>query len=164
MLDIYDVNHMKTGKIIQRGEALLEDEFQLAACIVILNHNREFLVTQRHPKKQMGLYWEIPGGAVESNEKSEVAAIRELHEEIGIAVEVSELEFIGTTVYAPLHLLIDSYLIIKEVKLSRLVLQEEEVIATRFMHFNEIKKYRLEGKFTPFDYEVCKKLQQKITD
>ncbi|WP_438758473.1 hypothetical protein [Enterococcus sp. AZ126] len=69
MPDIYDVNRVRIGKVIERGKALLDGEFQLAACIVVLNSNREFLVTQRHPKKQMGLYWEILVGAVELNEK-----------------------------------------------------------------------------------------------
>lgn len=39
----------------------------------------------------MGLYWEITGGTVEPNEKSKKAIIRELHEEISIIVEESEL-------------------------------------------------------------------------
>lgn len=162
MLDVYDLNHMKTGKRIEPGGTFLENEFQLAACVVVANQNKEFMVTQRHPKKQMGLYWEIPGGAVETDERSESAAVRELSEETGLVVKEAELEFIDTTVYKPFHLLIDSYLVIKEVELSTLILQENEVIAIRFMSFNEIKKYRYEDRFTAFDYEICKKLQQKI--
>ena len=48
--DIYDRNRNKTGKIIKRGERMLEGEFHLIVHIWIKNSNNEFLIQQRSEK------------------------------------------------------------------------------------------------------------------
>ncbi|MTD41349.1 NUDIX domain-containing protein [Erwinia sp. CPCC 100877] len=141
MIDVYNSQRKKTGKVIQRGAALAKGEYQLAAAAVVVNQGK-FLITQRHPEKPMGLLWEVPGGAVEAGETSCSAALRELKEETGIEVQSSEFCFVETICYEPL-------------------LQPEEVIAARFASFSEIKELQRTAQFTPFDFTLCHAIQKK---
>ncbi len=49
------------------------------------------LVQERPPGKQMAGLWEFPGGKLESGETPEAALVRELAEELGIAVDPADL-------------------------------------------------------------------------
>jgi 8-oxo-dGTP diphosphatase len=55
---------------------------------VIEDNIGNVLVAQRPAHKHLGLKWEFPGGKVELGEAPEAALARELHEELGIAIEV----------------------------------------------------------------------------
>lgn len=45
------------------------------------------LITQRTADQVLGGLWELPGGKVEPDESAAAAAVRELHEEVGIEVQ-----------------------------------------------------------------------------
>ena len=54
---------------------------------VLLQDDGVFLLTSRPPGKVYAGYWEFPGGKLEAGETVQQALARELHEEIGIAIE-----------------------------------------------------------------------------
>jgi 8-oxo-dGTP diphosphatase len=54
---------------------------------VLLQDDGAFLLTSRPPGKVYAGYWEFPGGKLEADETVQQALARELHEEIGIAIE-----------------------------------------------------------------------------
>ncbi len=54
---------------------------------VLLQDDGAFLLTSRPPGKVYAGYWEFPGGKLEAGETVQQALARELHEEIGIAIE-----------------------------------------------------------------------------
>ena len=59
------------------------------AAAVLQRPDGTFLLAQRPPGKIWAGYWEFPGGKVESGETPYHALVRELHEELGIAVQTA---------------------------------------------------------------------------
>ena len=56
---------------------------------VLIEHKNRYLLIQRASEPDKGL-WSIPGGLVELGEKVKDAAVREVHEETGLNVEITE--------------------------------------------------------------------------
>ena len=83
----------------------------VAACALIDPDGR-LLIAQRPPGKAMAGLWEFPGGKVEPDETPEQALIRELTEELGIAVTEACLApfTFASHQYADFHLLMPLYL------------------------------------------------------
>ena len=59
------------------------------AAAVVLRDDGSFLLGQRPAGKVYAGYWEFPGGKVEAGESPLAALTRELHEELGIDVELA---------------------------------------------------------------------------
>lgn len=163
-MDIYDKQRNKIGIKVDRGTRLLDGQFQLAACAVIVTNEKKLIVTQRHPVKQMGGYWEFPGGAVEEGELSSDAAIRELNEEIGLNINKKEMKFIQTYCYEPFHLLVDVYLAFRNIDKKALTLQESEVSDVDTWLIADIEKHFQNDYFTPYDFEISKIIKKYICD
>lgn len=57
----------------------------------LYNSCRQVLLAQRAADRLYGGLWELPGGKIEANELPDVALVRELHEELRIAVKLENL-------------------------------------------------------------------------
>jgi 8-oxo-dGTP diphosphatase len=62
----------------------------LVAAAIIIEDGR-VLLTQRKPGTHLEGLWELPGGKVEEGEDPRDALVRELREELGIAVDVGDI-------------------------------------------------------------------------
>ncbi len=83
----------------------------LVVAAALVDGDGRVLVSQRPEGKQLAGLWEFPGGKVEPGEGLEAALIRELAEELGIAVEaacLAPLTFASHT-YPDMHLLMPLY-------------------------------------------------------
>jgi 8-oxo-dGTP diphosphatase len=82
----------------------------VVACALIDADGR-VLIAQRPPQKAMGGLWEFPGGKVETGETPETSLIRELEEELGIAVKEACLApfTFASHAYPDFHLLMPLY-------------------------------------------------------
>lgn len=83
----------------------------LVVAVALVDVDGRVLVTQRPEGRSLAGLWEFPGGKVEAGERPEAALIRELQEEIGIAVEeacLAPLTF-ASHAYPDMHLLMPLY-------------------------------------------------------
>jgi len=65
-------------------------------CGIIWQDGKVF-IARRKPEKSLGGYWEFPGGKIEEGEEVQKALIRELHEELGMEVQIKN--YFGTNVH-----------------------------------------------------------------
>jgi 8-oxo-dGTP diphosphatase len=83
----------------------------LTAACALIDPDGRVLIAQRPPGKSMAGLWEFPGGKVEPGERLEQTLIRELKEELGIAVReecLAPLTF-ASHVYPDFYLLMPLY-------------------------------------------------------
>ncbi|MDR7035652.1 8-oxo-dGTP diphosphatase [Methylobacterium sp. BE186] len=83
----------------------------LVVAVALVDADGRVLLAQRPPGKQLAGLWEFPGGKVEPGERPEATLIRELAEELGIAVEepcLAPLTF-ASHAYPDFHLLMPLY-------------------------------------------------------
>jgi len=83
----------------------------LVVACALIDPDGRVLLAQRPPGKAMGGLWEFPGGKVDSGETPEETLIRELHEELGIAVKEACLApfAFASHPYPDFHLLMPLY-------------------------------------------------------
>jgi 8-oxo-dGTP diphosphatase len=83
----------------------------LVAACALIDADGRVLLAQRPAGKSMAGLWEFPGGKVEPGERPEECLIRELREELGIAVKeecLAPLTF-ASHLYPDFHLLMPLY-------------------------------------------------------
>ena len=83
----------------------------VAACVLLDGEGRVLLAKRPEGRPLAGL-WEFPGGKIEAGEKPEDALLRELREELGIAIakqDLAPLTF-ASHAYPDFHLLMPVYL------------------------------------------------------
>lgn len=148
--DVYTVDREKTGRTWQRGSRLLEGEYHLVIHVCIFNEKGEMLIQQRQPFKDgWANMWDITvGGSATVGDTSQQAAMRELEEEIGLKLDLSQTR--------P-HLTInfdegfdDIYLVEAEVDLNELTLQESEVQAVKWADEATILQMIRQHEFIPY--------------
>jgi len=84
----------------------------LVAACVLLDRDGRLLLAKRPQGRPLAGLWEFPGGKVEAGERPEDALIRELCEELGVAIagqDLIPLTFASHT-YPDFHLLMPVYL------------------------------------------------------
>lgn len=126
---------------IDKDLAHKEGRLHKSIHLLILNKNDEVLIQYRCKDKD--LYpdtWDVSvGGHVGLGEDTKDACVREAKEELGIDIKVNDLEFLGTLRENLKYKNIDSrefvdvFLTRKDVKITDIKLQEEEVGSAQFV-------------------------------
>jgi 8-oxo-dGTP diphosphatase len=63
----------------------------LLVTAAIIHHDGKILIARRKADAPYPLLWEFPGGKVEKNEDPRICVVRELKEELDIAIEVESI-------------------------------------------------------------------------
>ena len=148
--DIYDIDRQPTGGTSVRGEALGCGEYHMVVHLGIINSEGRMLIQRRCLQKAtFPGKWDISvGGSALSGETSRQAMHRELLEELGIDIDFSDIRPKLTVNFE--HGFDDYYLICKDIDLSELRLQEEEVMDAHWADIGEIFDLIDRGEFLPF--------------
>lgn len=158
--DLYDENRNLTGKTHIRGEVIEKGFHHLVVEIWTINTKGEILLTQRHPSKNHGLLWECTRGAVTAGENSLEGAIRELHEEIGLLVEESNLKLINTNVID--NYIMDTYVNMYDFKIENISLQKIEVVDAKIVTIEEFEEMNRQGLIVPSIWSRYENYKQKL--
>lgn len=152
--DVYNKDRQKTGKTMVRGEMFDEDSFHLVVHACIFNKNGEMLIQKRQPfKKGWPDMWDISaGGSALKGDTSQQAMERELFEELGVRFNLDNVRP-NITIHFD-HGFDDIYLLEKELDLSELVLQYEEVQQVKWAGMEEILSKVEKGEFIPYYKEL----------
>ncbi len=150
IFDLYNKNRMPLNTTMVRGTKPPKDSYRLAVHLCIFNNEEQMLIQHRQSfKDNWANYWDITiGGSAVSGDDSETAIKRELKEELGIDLADEDLR-----PYLTIHFdegFDDIYLMEKEVDISTLELQHEEVQAVKWASRKEILDMIDNGDFIPY--------------
>ncbi len=79
----------QTGRVAQfpkRSQKAPTPEYRIAVGVVIKNDR--MLITRRKPEGLLGGLWEFPGGKIRQGENAAAACIREIKEEVNLAIRI----------------------------------------------------------------------------
>ena len=135
VFDAFDESGNSLGFELVRGETIPKGVYHKIVQIYTLNENNHILITQRHPLKHFGYYWEITGGSVIKGEDELSAAVRELEEETGIKIVKDNLILMKS--YLGQNSIWFSYIHKVDMRKQVIKLAEDETIDYRFISLDE---------------------------
>ena len=136
--DLYNAKREKSGITVCRGEIIPKGLYHLSVSVWIVNQQGQYLLSQRHPKKQYPLYWECTGGSVLSGETSLQGAIREVKEELGILLTPGSEKLIYQTRRENVQDFYDVWLFHRDIKIEEMRLQETEVVDVQWVSSDKL--------------------------
>ena len=149
--DLYDRDRIKTGKTLARGgEPVPEGLYRMVVHICIFGSDGKMLIQQRQPFKDdwSGL-WDISvGGCSVAGDTSLSAAIREVSEEIGVCLKENELRRVFTIQTE--HVFDDIYVVSKNIDITALSLQPEEVARVTWADIDTVKDMLRREEVIPY--------------
>lgn len=139
--DLYDGDRQKTGKTMSKSEKFPEGNYySLRIHLCLFNSKGEMLIQQRdHSKKHWPDLWDITlsGGSV-AGENSTQALAREVKEELGLDLDLSNEKPVFTTINE--NAFYDYFIIEKDIDLKDIRFDDGEVQAVKWASESEILK------------------------
>ena len=148
--DVYDFERTKTGQTMVRGEPIEKGTYHLVVNACIFNSKGEMLIQQRQSSKSSWPnMWDVTaGGCAVAGDTSQVAMERELMEEIGLKLDLTNVKpHITVNLDDEFN---DVYLINMDIDESKLKLQYEEVQQVKWATIDEIFEKIDDGTFIPY--------------
>ena len=138
LLDVYNNNGERTGRIVERGAKdtlFAEGEHIAVAIIYIENDNNEFLIQKT--SKQKGGNYSSTGGHVNHNEEPIDTIKREVKEELGIDISKDNIVDLGYLLFDfPIRFV---FYLRKNIDIKDIILQKEEVESVSYMSEAQLK-------------------------
>lgn len=148
--DILDGNGNKTGKTVERGKPMGQDEYHLVVHVWIKNRNGQFLITKRTPnKKILPNMWETTCGSAIVGDDSLKAVLREVKEEIGIDLSPANGKYLFKLKRQHFDFpdFVDVWLFKEEVDITEVIYQPEEVCGAKWATPSQIQSQIELGEF-----------------
>ncbi len=158
LFDLYTAEREKTGRTLVRGEPTPEGFYRLVVHVCIFDEAGRMLIQQRQPFKHgWSNLWDISvGGSAVAGDSSRSAAERETREELGLDLDLKDIRPTLTIHFESGF--DDIYVLTRNVDLSALRLQPEEVQAVRWATKEEILQMIDDGRFIPYEKSLIELL------
>ena len=158
LFDLYTADRVKTGRTMVRGDKVPEGLYRLVVHVCIFDPEGRMLIQQRQPfKKGWSNMWDITvGGCAVAGDTSQDAAEREVREEIGLELDLQDERPTMTTTFEGGF--DDYYVLTRDVDLSSLHLQYEEVQTVRWAEKEEILRMIDDGQFISYEKSLIELL------
>lgn len=149
ILDLYTRSHIPTGRVCERGRPTARGEYRLTVDVWMRNRRGQWLISKRTPNKTFPGMWECTGGYVLAGERSAAAALREVKEELGLALDPSKGKWWRTQVFdRPKDARIgDVWVFAHDCPIGDVVFQEGETCGAIWASSDEIECMIGEGRF-----------------
>ena len=148
--DVLDEHGGFTGEVIERDKAHEVGAWHRAVGLYLVNSKNQVLSQRRSESKKLwGGCWDYTaGGHVDSGELGLASVIRELDEELGIKVCASDVRYIFSYISDKKHEdkgiwdrhFNEYYIVFKDLDISSIKLQENEVDEIKWIDYSEFKK------------------------
>jgi len=153
--DILDAEGNPTGRLHPRGTPLPSGDYMLVVHVWKHNGRGQWLIDQRAPRGHSALdhMWETTGGCAIAGDTSLQAALRETHEELGIALDPKKGQFFRRVRYDMTGenkdrcFFVDVWVFEHDCDITDLTLQESEVSEARWATADEIRAMQAAGTF-----------------
>lgn len=160
--DLYDEDRKLIGQTITVGEPIPKGCYVLAVMVFIVNSSGHYLI-QKRAKERNGLYG-TTGGHPKAGQTSLQGMVTEIHEELGIDIDPTDLKLFYSGRSDEEQCFFDDYYLKADIPLSKMKFQKSEVqFATWFIR-NEIKGLFKRGKLMPGHYEEYLRLQDWLNE
>lgn len=158
--DLFDRVRQSQNRTAERGSIIAKNDFHLIIhAWVRRKSDKKLLVSKRVQNIFWGGYWQPTGGSAIAGETSKTAAIREVKEELGVDVSLSDSYFLFSYRFTPEEndnpsFFLDAWLFeIDDTQNTsvQIALQKEEVAEAKWLELGEIINLWKDGKFMPFE-------------
>lgn len=151
--DLYDINSERTGKTYYKGDSIPEGYYPMVVMAVIRNSKGEFLMQKRVEAK--GGDWGVTGGHPKAGETPIEGMLTEVKEELGLSFSKDDFTLYdsgcdGKDCYK-------MYLVNKDIDLSDITIQEEELTEVRWFSMEELDNMVSTGELNPDQTSCFKK-------
>lgn len=148
--DLYTKDREKTNHTMLKGETQPNNTYRMVVHVCVFNTNGEMIIQQRQPfKKGWSNMWDISvGGSAIAGDTSQMAAARELREELGIEMSFEDIRPSLTINFDKGF--DDIYLVEKNIEIAELNLQYEEVKTVKWASMKKIIQMIDNGLFIPY--------------
>lgn len=151
--DIYDKDRNFTGRTVERGKPMAQDEYHIVVEAVIRNSKGEYLISKRAPNKHFPNMWEFTGGSVLAGEGSLTGALREAKEELGVDLDKSTAVLFKTGIrqYRSFPDFNDIWLFDFDCDINDIVLQEGETVDAMWAISTQIREMINNKQFVEYN-------------
>lgn len=150
LVDLYDENRIPLGRTAERHGPKEPGACRTVVHVCLFDSRGRLLIQRRTTNKSIWPgRWDVSvGGGVDAGETSRQAAEREFREELGYPLDLGDLRQSVTVNFDGGF--DDFFIIQKDLDLSALVLQQEEVEEVRYVTEAEAEAMRADGSFIPY--------------
>ena len=148
--DVLDKDGNKTGRFHERGKPMTPEDHHLIIHVWIMNTKKEFLISKRTPNKLYPNMWECTGGSAVAGDDSLTTALKEVREELGVALNAESGRLYKRCVYEYENGgsdFLDAWLFHQDVSLSNITFQPDETCDAMWAGADKIREMMKTGEF-----------------